>query len=237
MMGSWAMRWLLVCLVLAVADCGVVHRQAGSHRKQSVSVSSSEPRWVALFFDANTTKVLLANYLFPGPNARQPQGTHSTIEFNPTPNALAAYEKHFGVKQELRLLAFGMDEHDEALMVHTTGPVVSTNSFPHVTVGDAGKSPYTAVYSNTLWERCVNRSAVVVTERDEHGKPAEIALDGNRSEWEGALPVTPDGLAPTWARVQLLPSFLTVQGTFCVDDRWNATEAKCVGLEHDLNTT
>lgn len=108
---------------------------------------------------------------------------HHTIVFNPP--SLKPFEPHFGEKQLLRVLGQARDTHDHALLVHldqgsllfgipltVSGSLHTLNLYPHITVFCGPEDPYTAVYSNVLWER-FNDDAPLVLHRDAGGNEIE----------------------------------------------------------------
>lgn len=118
-----------------------------------LATAAAEPNWVALFLSPEEQEALCAKLLVPGvPSAADPHCQHLTIAYNP-PN-MPLYSPHFGQRVRIQPLAVGRDGHGQALLCRVANASLrSTNSFPHVTISDAGAPPYTAVYSNTLWTR------------------------------------------------------------------------------------
>lgn len=118
-----------------------------------LATAAAEPNWVALFLSPEEQEALCAKLLVPGvPSAADPHCQHLTIAYNP-PN-MPLYFPHFGQRVRIQPLAVGRDGHGQALLCRVANASLrSTNSFPHVTISDAGAPPYTAVYSNTLWTR------------------------------------------------------------------------------------
>jgi len=186
--------------------------------------------WAAIFLDANDQALLCAKFLVKGlPSAASVDCDHLTIIYNPP--SMAPLEPLFGMRVTMHALAFGMDDHDQAVLMHVDRGIVSNNSYPHVTVACEGVAPYTAVYSNFLWERMDQRSGGPLNVTlDVQDKPITVSLSEGSSSWSGTLG-RHGQYAPTNASVWLLDNGggepLRLTGTFCAHSRWDDDAKVC----------
>lgn len=213
---------------------------------QSTAPTPSSPNWVAVFLNS-TEQVRCLQYLDDpaNPYSKDVQCGHMTVEFNP--RSLDKYKPLYGVRERLKILAYGHDDNDQALLVQaesingndTVVPVVSKNYYPHITISDKGVEPYTPVYSIVVWER-MDRSSVFEIVRDSvYNLPNLVYLPNFDYFWEGDLPAINSTLYPNPAGGPYPPSAGLVQivpysdnyfleGTFCINTLWNMTSGECM---------
>mmetsp|Transcript_30495 Transcript_30495/g.59558 ORF Transcript_30495/g.59558 Transcript_30495/m.59558 type:complete len:226 (+) Transcript_30495:39-716(+) len=215
---------------------------------QSVTASISSTHhftpWVAVFLNDTESarcKEFLQNT--SAPNAADQQCGHMTVVFDPP--TLKPYIPFFGLEEQVRVLAYGQDDYDQALLIEVvSGDVVSTNVYPHITISDTGVAPYTPVYSIVVWERLARDSPLVVGRDSLHNLPNSVSLPHNRTSWRGNLPPINSTLYPnpeggeypaSAGEVFLLggreqPEVIFT-GTLCANFLWHQNEGVCEKLK------
>eukprot|EP01126_Amoeba_proteus_P058018 TRINITY_DN743_c0_g1_i7.p1 TRINITY_DN743_c0_g1~~TRINITY_DN743_c0_g1_i7.p1 ORF type:complete len:218 (+),score=8.58 TRINITY_DN743_c0_g1_i7:12-665(+) len=185
--------------------------------------------WIAAFF--NQTELARCQKLFDNGGASFiPQCEHHTLVFNPP--SLGPYEKYFGEKQLIRVLAVAEDEHGKALLIHSDqGNLHTANRYPHVTVFNGPSDPYGAVYSNVLWERFESTSPITI-KRGADSYPIQVNLTSSSgSEWSGNLPAFLSKIVPlpngasypattgsVYVDIEPAPTFAA---TVCLNSYWD----------------
>jgi hypothetical protein len=173
-------------------------------------VTSVYSDYVAVFLNATETDRCLSR--FDQGLLYHKQCDHSTISFNPP--SMSQYTPLLGRTIYMDVLLDGADSHCQAVLVtYTPSSTRSTNRFAHITIVDENTKPYTAVYSNVMWDR-FNQSGALVQ-------------NGN---WSGVLDnFNSDGfLFPTTTgRVLSIDIPFRLTGTLCLNSQWNRSSARC----------
>jgi len=197
----------------------------------------ASPSWVAVFL--NETQRNKCKFLLNDPTAPYSQDVqcdHMTVEFNP--KSVDPYLPYLGMREVLNVLAYGRDEYDQALLVElVSGPIVSTNYYPHITISDTGVQPYTPVYSSVVWERLdvAAKGPLRVGRDNVHNLPDHVSLPANESSrWSGYLPPINSTTYPrghefpaSHGHVVLFFETLMLEGTLCVNYLWNRDTGRC----------
>lgn len=213
-------------------------------------VVSPQSQWVAVFFNTSEAKRCLQDHyrLTPSETPTMQCG-HSTVEYDPRPDAMQRYSSQFGAPVQLRVLAYARDDHAQALLVRYSGvgggghrdtPISTTNLYPHVTVANS-KYPYTAVYSSALWERAEEDSPLQIGRAaqgvNDSMAPNATTLPNNSSSWTGKVPAfnsttvplkNNELYPPTTVEIAIPdPGAYRYDGTFCVNTQWNQYTGLC----------
>jgi len=188
--------------------------------------SLSTPPFVAIFLNSTEHDRCISQF---GSRLMPPESficDHHTIAFNP--QSFDPWRRYFGATSSLKVLSYGHDEHAQAILVDSLGPVVTNNTYPHITVAAATDGLYSAVYSNTLWARFV-RDSPLRLKLGPNGLPTSVYLVNGQHEWKGVLPAfnASGTLYPqTRARLGYLNDGRRFVGTVCVSTLWNGATCK-----------
>jgi len=256
--------WMLIVSHVSVCFFQTVE---SSHQKSNLNLNLEEegeyvssgaaPAWVAIFL--SPSEKLRCQSLFFEANLNssiQMDCDHTTIIYNPP--SLDPYIPYYGAAQTLQTLAYAIDDHDQTLLVRiASGPVLSTNLYPHITVSCYGQGIYGAQYSIVVWERLVDNKTLDV-EFGSDKQPQNVSLLRHQyndpNKYSGWLPPFQSVLQPiknngyyaaTNASVEIFPMTTSIsidsnlkvknfgysgvifKGTLCVNYLWNEQTGLC----------
>eukprot|EP01087_Luapelamoeba_hula_P016390 TRINITY_DN5038_c0_g1_i1.p1 TRINITY_DN5038_c0_g1~~TRINITY_DN5038_c0_g1_i1.p1 ORF type:complete len:246 (+),score=49.28 TRINITY_DN5038_c0_g1_i1:338-1075(+) len=227
----------IVAVVVAVAVAvAVVTAEASTTSSPADVNAAASPEYIAMFLLPSERQRLQAAFYnsTSGTGARQVQCDHMTLQFDPP--AQNNWTKLYGEPHVVQVMVYGNDfSHGQAVMVRVVkGAARSFNSYPHMTVSVLGKNPYSAVYSNFLWERFVAADVLNVTRGDD-GAPDSVSFvdDPSAQAWTGVLPDYQSGgqeYYETEANTYLVSSSGSgnyYKGIVCSSRIWNHSTGVC----------
>ncbi|KAJ1462826.1 hypothetical protein M885DRAFT_504212 [Pelagophyceae sp. CCMP2097] len=205
-------------------------------RRAPAAAPAPRAPWVGAFFSQYDKEALSSRF---GELASASSCDHMTIAHSPNATTLAMLEPLFGTAAVVSVLGVAADANGRAALVRVDGPA-SANDFPHVTL-KVGAWPYTAAYSNCLWERVVAAAGATV-DRDAAGQPVGVALPGGAQQWRGALPAGRCAGSPKFHVATAATLDISDGGaaeyhtTLCLNTRWDrsAGVCRCAGEDSPL---
>eukprot|EP01119_Soliformovum_irregulare_P013957 TRINITY_DN3767_c0_g1_i2.p1 TRINITY_DN3767_c0_g1~~TRINITY_DN3767_c0_g1_i2.p1 ORF type:complete len:248 (-),score=30.74 TRINITY_DN3767_c0_g1_i2:113-787(-) len=189
-----------------------------------IGFCESSPLWIASFLHPKDREQCIRTL---SENSSLVVCDHSTIVFNPA--SISPWEPYFGEDETLQLLGCVEDTKAKACMVRVVkANVLSTNTYPHITIVAQPSGPYAALYSNILWTRMVADSPMKVVMDPVTKKPLHIYLPDGNTTWEGHLPAFYDNEFPpghlyaaTNATLWIFKEVVQFSCTVCLDTFWN----------------
>eukprot|EP00455_Lapot_gusevi_P056563 TRINITY_DN942_c0_g2_i1.p1 TRINITY_DN942_c0_g2~~TRINITY_DN942_c0_g2_i1.p1 ORF type:complete len:202 (+),score=56.68 TRINITY_DN942_c0_g2_i1:68-673(+) len=180
--------------------------------------------WAAVFLNQPDQQALCNQfYRANQSSSAQPVCEHMTLQYG---GDLTPWIRRLGTPVKLRVIAFGEDEHAQAVMVDVLDDAVSSAfNFTHITVSTQNVKPYTPVYSNVLWQRIADTIPLNLT-RDATGQIKSVATPDGSQYWGGEIPAM--GSYPmSEAAFAIVSPSVFYTGVVCLFSHWSTTNYAC----------